>query len=218
MKDYGYRKKKILKKNERLSKGETWDFWKNTEKDSKTNNSPNSYIEGIERSAYLSTLIKKYLSKKSKILEIGCNVGRNLNYLYEKNYNNLNGIEINENAIKLMRKTYPELYKNSHIHIGATENLIGKFKTDSFDLIYTMAVLEHIHWDSEFIFESIKKISSKYIITIEDEFTSWSDRHFPRNYQKVFEDDNWKQIFTTNCSPIKILDDRFMVRVFKKNN
>ena len=117
-----------------------------------------------------------------------------------------------------MRKTYPELYKNSHIHIGPTENLIGKFKTDSFDLIYTMAVLEHIHWDSEFIFESIKKISSKYIITIEDEFTSWSDRHFPRNYQKVFEDDNWKQIFTTNCSPIKILDDRFMVRVFKKNN
>ena len=46
-----------------------------------------------------------------------------------------------------------------------------------------MAVLEHISNESDFILEEIKRVSSRFIITIEDEITSWSERHFPRNYR-----------------------------------
>ena len=218
MKDYGYKIRKVFKKKERLSKNKVWEFWKTAAKESTADNSPNNYIKGKKRSVYLVNLIAKYLNKKSKILEIGCNVGRNLEYLHKNNFQNLTGVEINKEAIKLMRKTYPNLYKAAKIYISPVEDWMMKNKQESFDLIYTIAVLEHIHWDSEFIFDIIKKISKKYIITIEDEFTPWSNRHFPRNYKNIFEDASWKQIYNVNCGSIDILDDRFIVRVFEKFN
>ena len=220
MKDYGYKTRKVLKKNERLSKDEAWNFWKTAKDkdDDRSKNAPKNYIQGIERSIYLADLITKYLDKESKILEIGCNVGRNLNCLHKKSFKNLSGVEINRDAIELMSKTYPSLHKPAKIYVSTIEDWITNISECNFDLIYTVAVLEHIHWDSEFIFNIMKKISAKYIITIEDEFTPWSNRHFPRNYQNIFEDDTWKQIYNINCGLINILDDRFVVRVFKKES
>lgn len=220
-KKYGYKQNINLKKNQRFSKKSAWSFWKNTQNNTeydKIDNSPLSYTVGKKKSKYLVSLIKKYISKKSKILEIGCNVGRNLNELHLNSFKNLHGVEINSDAIKLMKKIYPGLYKKIKINIGPIEREIKKFENNKFDLIYTMAVLEHIHWDSEFIFKIMKKISSHFIITIEDESTAWSNRHFPRNYKIIFEDKNWKQIYKKNCKHLKILDDRFNVRVFKKVN
>jgi len=177
MKDYGYKTRKVLKKNERLSKDEAWNFWKTAKDkdDDRSKNAPKNYIQGIERSIYLADLITKYLHKESKILEIGCNVGRNLNCLHKKSFKNLSGVEINRDAIELMSKTYPSLHKTAKIYVSSIEDWITNISECNFDLIYTVAVLEHIHWDSEFIFNIMKKISAKYIITIEDEFTPWSN-------------------------------------------
>ncbi len=216
MKNYGYSSIQKLDKNERLTKKEAWNFWKTAKETEVAKNSANNYIQYIERSIYLTNLIKKYLSQDSNILEIGCNVGRNLNHLHENDFKNLTGVEINNSAIELMKSTYPALYKNATIYESTIEDWLENNK-ESFDLVYSMAVFEHIHWDSNFIFDIIKKISSKYIITIEDETTNWSNRHFPRNYKEIFEDEYWTEIFNINCSLVNILDDRFFVRVFEKN-
>ena len=40
------------------------------------------------------------------------------------------------------------------------------------DLVFTMAVLEHIHLDSEWVFSEMARIAKKYLITIEDEKNS----------------------------------------------
>lgn len=56
-------------------------------------NFPQAYIRGgYQRSRFLVKLIKKYnLDSSTKILEIGCNVGRNLNYLFNAGYTKLVG-------------------------------------------------------------------------------------------------------------------------------
>lgn len=218
MKNYGYSSIQKLNKNERLTKKEAWDFWRVAKEKKSAKNAPKNYIQYIERSKYLTNLIKKYLTKDSNIIEIGCNVGRNLNDLYENNFKNLSGVEINDSAIKLMKDAFPDLYKKADIHVSPVEDWLENNNKKNFDLIYSMAVFEHIHWDSNFIFDIIKKIASQYIITIEDETTNWSNRHFPRNYKEIFEDRNWTEIFSINCSEVNILDERFFVRVFKKNN
>jgi SAM-dependent methyltransferase len=216
-KKYGYDSRNPLTKEEKLTKENVWKLWSDppTSKGWK-GNSPEDYLVGQERSEYLVNLTKDYLGCNSSILEIGCNVGRNLNYFLENGYSNLSGIEINKNAISVMKEAYPNLHRIVDIFNNPVEECVPKMLDDSYDCVYTMAVLEHIHYNSEFIFDEIKRIARTHIITIEDEKTSWSNRHFPRNYENIFVDENWKQVYHANCSDLGIIDDRFAVRVFMK--
>jgi SAM-dependent methyltransferase len=61
------------------------------------NNNPEGYLDNeitLRRSKYLYEVISKHFTTDVKILELGSNVGRNLNYLYERGYKNLTGVEI----------------------------------------------------------------------------------------------------------------------------
>ena len=65
-------------------------FWRHPWDSSR--NLPIDYLrEGEERSQFLVDLIKGYVEPNAKILEIGCNVGRNLNYLFNAGYTKLGG-------------------------------------------------------------------------------------------------------------------------------
>ncbi|MEG8946597.1 class I SAM-dependent methyltransferase [Rosettibacter firmus] len=187
-------------------------YWENPDE----NNNPVYYLDNNntnERTIYLINLINKWFPDKNiKILEIGSNVGRNLNYLYKNGYKKLTGIEINKEAIKLMSIHYKQCYDNVIIINDAVENVIKKIKQNEYDLIFTMAVLEHIHKKSEWIFNEMIRITNN-IITIEDEKSiSW--KHFPRNYKRVFK--NMKQIYWEDCSYIKGFNKGFTTRIFTK--
>jgi hypothetical protein len=49
------------------------------------------------------------------------------------------------------------------------EDVVKSFGDRTFDLVFTMAVLEHIHTTSEWVFEEIVRITNRYVVTIEDE-------------------------------------------------
>jgi len=178
-------------------------------------NPPEAYAVNHDSSELLVDLANKYSSADSRFLEIGCNVGRNLNYLHSAGYKNLNAVEINPNAVKLLKETFPDMAKSATIHNAPVENVIKTFGDDEFDVVYSLAVLEHIHKDSEWIFGEMVRISKQYIITIEDEHgRSW--RHFPRNYKKVFTSIGMQQIEERHCKDINTLDENFFARVFRK--
>ncbi|HWO75352.1 MAG TPA: class I SAM-dependent methyltransferase [Bacillus sp. (in: firmicutes)] len=194
-----------MSNNEHLSLDAVHNYWRDPKE---PGNLPEAYITPIERSQYLYELIKKYADVNAKILEPGCNVGRNLNYLLEKGYKNLAGIEISENAVNLLKSTYPELGKNAVIYNAPIENIISDFDTGEFDVVFTMAVFEHIHYESDWIFNEIARISNSYLIIVESE-NGVSGRHFPRNYKNLFEPMGFTQIE----------ENSFLnrtVRVFKK--
>ena len=72
------------------TRDELWEFWKHpTQGDGK--NLPTNYLQGEEKSQYLVELIKRYAEPNAEILEIGCNIGRNLNYLFNAGYTKLGG-------------------------------------------------------------------------------------------------------------------------------
>ena len=176
-------------------------------------NKPRDYLTGIEKSQFLLEKIK-HLDSDSKILEVGCNVGRNLNHLYETGFHNLHGIELSMDAIETMKSNFTAMYDNSTIQNVTAEEFFENCLT-GFDLIFTMAVLEHIHTDSNWIFEKLGKASLKYIITIEDEESiSW--KHFPRDYKKIFENYGFKQIEFEDCRNVPRLHKGFHYRKFEK--
>ncbi len=207
----------ILKKIKRL----IWDDSKSIDRVHKYwvqpddgTNKPIDYTKRVEKSEFLFKQIQQF-SPQMRILEIGCNVGRNLNFLFEKGYKNLSGIEISENAIEQMQIVFPSMFNQIKVFNSSVEDIIKSPELDKFDLIFTMAVMEHIHSDSNWIFAELAKLSEKYIITIEDEKSiSW--KHFPRNYKKVFEKIGMKQIDYQDCSKIKGFHNGFYYRLFEK--
>ena len=172
------------------------DYWS---KPDDKGNSPEEYLPGTSKlgdrlSRFLLEIVGKYAHHNDSFLEIGCNVGRNLDYLYRDGYKKLEAIEISSEAVKLLKQTYPYLAANATIHNAPVENVIKKFGDGSFDVIFSVAVFYHIHTDSNWIFEEIARISGRYVITIETEYATTDWIHFPRNYKKVFQELNMKQV------------------------
>lgn len=190
---------------------EIHDYWENPNDGS---NKPRFYFKGEEKSGLILKTINGLRLMQPRIMELGCNVGRNLATLNKWHYTNLYGIELNPDAVKMCYNQFPEL--SGCITLGTLEDVLPVIKDNAYDVVFTMAVLEHIHPDSsEAIFDEMVRITKRYIITIEDEHhVTW--RHFPRRYDEVFIPRGMRQIKQQPCGDVKRLNDNFVLRVFKK--
>ena len=125
------------------------------------------------------------LPKDAHILEVGCNIGRNVAHLFRAGYRNIEAIEISPHAVELLRRTFPDL-ASVPIHLGAAEDILPGFENRAFDLVFTMAVLEHIHPQSVAVFDDIARIA-KRILAIEPSGFHISSRQFPHDIPEMFE-------------------------------
>lgn len=92
------------------------------------------------------------------ILDAGCGEGFSLNKLIINNVGEkLEGIENSKEAIALGKKLFPK----AKIKLGNICNL--PYKTDSFDLVLSTEVLEHLETPQKALLEIIR-VSKKYVI------------------------------------------------------
>lgn len=185
------------------------EFWKSPDEA----NEPREYYKYIERSEYLVNDIfieKLGINCKSRILEIGCNCGRNLNYLEMKGYEDLTGIEISKNAVEFSKRAYLNL--NANIMNNSVENTIKKFNTGYFNVVFTMAVLMHIHNESSWVFEEMKRIASEHIIIIEDNKRPYKDIFTRKFSNRIFlQIDEHKTNKYFECA------DKYTTRIFERS-
>lgn len=193
------------------SRDELHTYW---QAPSDAGNAPLAYAgTGHGRSAFLVELAKRHSPIDASVLEIGCNAGRNLDHLHRAGYTDLSAIEISQAAIDVFRSTYPAAAQATDIRVGAVEDAVRDFTDGQFDLVFTMAVLEHVHKTSEWVFPEIARITGSLLITIEDERThSW--RHFPRNYGTIFGALGMAEVEQV-AKPLD-LPGGFVARVFRK--
>jgi SAM-dependent methyltransferase len=199
------------KKPEVLSQQVLHAFWRNPD----PTNRPEAYSVPVARSEFLVGLLARHGSNDGRVLEIGPNIGRNLEALRRAGYRQLEGIEISENAVSAMRETYPLLAAAATIHNAAVEEVIRTLPDSSFDVVFTMAVLEHLHPDSEWVFAEMARICRGVIVTIEDE-VGRSPRHVPRHYKSIFESLGLEQIEELDPSGVGELGPTFRARVFSR--
>jgi SAM-dependent methyltransferase len=176
---------------------EAHSFWRKPDK----MNRPSTYIPPRGRSEFLLEKVRHHGPPNPRILEIGCNVGRNLDCLFQNGFENLEAIEINPGAVKLLRKTFPAMAEKVTIHNASVEDTIKKLGDARFDVVYSMAVLEHIHEESRWIFPEVVRITKDVLITIEDE-GGVTPLHFPRNYREVFEPLGMRQVEKIECNDV----------------
>lgn len=133
------------------------------------------------------------ITSDMSIFELGCNCGVNLNWLSTYGYSKFGGIDINKNAIRKMKEYYSKIYKNGKFHIGSLEDKLSKINTKEYDVVFSMATLQHIHTTADNIFPEIVRIANKYILTLENESVNHGYM-FARNYKEVFENLGCKEI------------------------
>ena len=189
------------------------DYWRNPTDD---NNRIEDYLDPAneDRSQFLTSIIDTHCPDLHSALEIGCNVGRNLNYLRTHKKMEVAGIEINKDALETLRKIYPALQDQKLIQ-GVAQECVSEVPDNAYDLVYSMAVLMHLHPDTpETFWREIVRVARKNIITIEGERWS-SGRNWGRNYGEIFTSLGAKEIY---CGPtpdeIQALQ-LYTVRVFE---
>ena len=175
-----------------------------------------------EVSETLRDVLGHYVTEDAAILEVGCGSGRHLERLRREGYENLTGIDINEDAFDVLRERYPRLAGTGEFHAGAIEDLVEEFEDGAFDVIYTVETLQHIHPDDVWVFEELARLTGDLLITAENEgnspqrgrgetAVSYVDDEFPLYHR------NWKEVFTELglAQLIREPTDRDTIRVFR---
>jgi len=150
----------------------------------------NNNFDDLQGSEGWSKILKCTNYEISNFLELGCNVGRNIQQLQSVLPSaKPSMVEISEEAFKYASSQYT--FENA-FH-GPILN--SDFENNSFDLTFTMGVLIHINPDQ--LIDHMKKLfdySSNYIVIgeyfnrtpISIEYQGQQDRLFKRDFGKLF--------------------------------
>jgi SAM-dependent methyltransferase len=133
------------------------------------------------------------VSPASSVLELGCNAGANLERLRQLGYTDLAGIEVNPNAIEALREAFPAVAEAASLTVGKLEDVLPALESNSVDVVYTMAVLLHLHPGSDEVFDHMARVARRNICVIEAEQTTLT-YIFARNYRRVFERRGWREV------------------------
>lgn len=180
-------------------------FWKNTYSKEYIQLNSNFDIHlGVKGWAKMLQKIDDITNPIQSILECGCNIGRNvqfLNHLYPVAQKSI--IEISPDAFKVVTSNF-ELQHAKNCAI-----LEADLPENSFDLTFTCGVLIHIHPDE--LLDHMKKMyswSNKYILISEYFNRTPTMIEYRGEKDKLFKSDFGKT-FLTNF-PVKLIDYGFL--------
>ena len=137
------------------------DFWKSKELIYKLYEPFVSILKNLYFTNIKVDYIKKFISN-SHILEIGCGNGKLLERL--PNNNKMTGLDISRFAIKKARKNL----KNNKISLILDDIFNKRFKSNTFDLVFSDSIIEHYSDRLEEFIREEYRITKRggYIITI----------------------------------------------------
>jgi SAM-dependent methyltransferase len=175
-----------------------------------------------EVSETLVSILTHYVDDTAEILEVGCGSGRHLAHLRDHGFENLTGIDINDESFDVMAEHYPRLAETGTFYTGAVEELVPEFADGEFDVVYSVETLQHIHPEDEWVFEELPRITDDLLVTAENEGNSpergrgdtpvsFVDDDFPLYHR------NWKEVFTDIglAQLIREPTSRDTIRVFR---
>ncbi|WP_410767379.1 class I SAM-dependent methyltransferase [Haloferax sp. DFSO60] len=175
-----------------------------------------------EVSETLGDIFEHYVPKDAKILELGCSSGRHLAHLRGKGYKNLTGIDLNDESFEVMAEYFPRLAETGTFHTGAIEDFVPDLPDDSFDVVYSVETLQHVHPDDTWVFDELARVTADFLITAENEGNSPNRGREGAEVSYVNDDfplfhRNWKGVFSDR-GLVQLLAEpgkRDTVRVFR---
>ena len=210
---YDYDKKFIKNKDLFLFKllSKLWFFPVNTYSKywysigAKGNHNYKNYVKIDYYSKILLNAVIKFSNKEDEILDLGCNIGRHLNFLKKKKYKKLNGVDIAKFAIKKSTLIFPNL-KKINLKCISIENYLINAKKKNFDVVYTMGATIELVKPTFPLAEELSRVTKKYLILLINE----NGHSFPRFWRLEFKINGFSLKYS------KILKNKLSLIVFKK--
>jgi len=165
---------------------------------------------GITRTE-LNLMFLNDFDRGIKILEIGSNVGTQLQGLQKIGFTNLYGIELQQYAVELSK----QYTKNVNLIQGSVLDI--PFKDNFFDLVFTSGVLIHISPDDiEVAMKEIYRCTKKYI---------WGFEYYADTYTEIsYRGENnllWKadfaKIFVEKLPDLKLIKVKYIKYLSNEN-
>jgi len=117
----------------------------------------------------------------TSILDMGCNVGRHLNYLHERGYRNLRGVDFSSTAIAEMTTRYPQMRATSTIYEMPFQKFL-KSIDDPVDVAYTRgATFELVHPSFPLIERLCARVRRHVVLALQE-----SGHYYPRCWEYEF--------------------------------
>ena len=165
-----------------------------------------AYYGPDELSEAIGTVLDENLDTSISVLELGCSSGRHLAYLYDQGYEDISGIEINAEALDVMEEQFPAAAAAGNFYQDAIESVVETMDDREFDVVFSVQTLQHLHGDSTWVFDEVRRIAGKLIVTVEIEGDDHRDgadvltrevdglpmTH--RNWRDVFDDGTFSQV------------------------
>ncbi|MEF8840181.1 MAG: class I SAM-dependent methyltransferase [Haloarculaceae archaeon] len=128
-----------------------------------------AYYGPDRASELVRDVLDRYLDRDARVLELGCSSGRHLAHLHDHGFENLVGIELNEDALDVMAEAYPELADAGTFYFDAIEDVVEGVEDGWFDAVYSVQTLQHVHPESAWVFEELVRITDDLLVTVENE-------------------------------------------------
>jgi len=179
-----------------------------------------------ETSESVADILTEYVDHEASVLELGSSSGRHLEHLRETGFDDLSGVELNEDAFDVMAEQYPALYDSGTFYADSIENVVEDFADDAFDVVYSVQTLQHIHPDADWVFAEVARITGELLVTVEcespeadaerEEREDGPDRNYVRGEFPLYYRD-WADIFTNLGFEQAVRRDgkRDTIRVFR---
>ncbi len=174
----------------RAKNAATWqDFWRSEDS------------EAVFRDYAKGSPLRDWFAKKcvtlgpESVLELGCNVGANLQAFWKTDKNiKLYGIELNENAVRWGTKNMPEGCE-ARLMTGSmadVQGVLARNSIDAADIVFSCGATMHVNDE---IFAAAKqqalKVARKAVVHLE--YNAWTPAELQngRNWRSSFLSDRW---------------------------
>jgi len=170
-----------------------------------------------ETSELVRATITTCVGEGARVLEVGCGVGRHLAPLVEAGVTDVTGVDVNGEALAVLRETYPDLAATGEFHETTIESYLEDRDATSFDAVFSVETLQHIHPDATWVFEALAGLTDDLFITVENESgepgtVNHVDDELPLYYR------DWRGVFTDlGLDEVESVErKRDTVRVFRR--
>lgn len=140
-------------------------------------------FEGIDPASQsqMDEIVALVPDRAAAILDMGCNVGRHLDYLHRQGYRNLRGVDWSAVALRDMASRYPQAHAAAKLTCCSFEDFLSG-EPEPVELVYTRgATFELVHPGFPLI-RRVCRIAKRYVVLVISE----AGHAYPRFWEYEF--------------------------------
>ncbi len=161
--------------------------------------------------ALLNELMELVPDKQTSILDMGCNVGRHLNYLYQQGYRNLRGVDFSGRAIEDMAIRYPDMHEASKLTVASFQDYLSG-SPKQVDLVYTRGATFELVPPSFPLIKQVCKIARQYVVMCISE----TGHAYPRFWEYEFARNGFELVHLRRPASSLAPDHKVSLLTFKR--